>query len=107
MRFNDDDICYLNIASSIGCTVTIKATRPSDIDIPEEDELEQKVIKQRNLVSSKMDEKNLKKIEDKFAELEKELGRIEQAEMEKLCPNKTDYLEQNKNHSVNYQQIAL
>ena len=59
----------------------------------EEDELEQKVVKQRNLISSKMDEKNLKMIEDKFANLEKELGRIEQAEMEKLCPNKTDYLE--------------
>ena len=73
--------------------MTIKPSKPSEVDMSEEDELEQKVVKQRNLISSKMDEKNLKMIEDKFANLEKELGRIEQAEMEKLCPNKTDYLE--------------
>ena len=36
-----------------------------------EDDENQKVIRQRNLVSDDIDEKSLKKIEDKFAALEK------------------------------------
>ena len=40
-----------------------------------------------------MDEKNLKRIENKFAGLEKELHRQEQAYREKKCPQNIDYLE--------------
>ena len=45
VRFNDDEICYLNIESNIGCTVTMKATHPSDIDIPSDEDEDKKVVK--------------------------------------------------------------
>ena len=52
-----------------------------------------------------MDEKNLKIIEDKFAGLEKELTRQEQAERDMRCTHYVDYLEQNKTYSTNYRQV--
>ena len=45
MRFNDDDICYISIASSIGCTVTIRASKPSEVDIPSDEDEDKKVVK--------------------------------------------------------------
>ena len=85
--------------------MTIRASKPSEVDIPSDEDEDKKVVKQRNLVSSKMDEKNLKIIEDKFAGLERELTRQEQAERDKRCTHYVDYLEQNKTYSTNYRQV--
>ena len=45
VRFTEDDICYLNIESNIGCTVTIRPTHPSDVDIPSDEDEDKKVVK--------------------------------------------------------------
>ena len=101
IHFKDDEVLYLTIESKIGCTITIRATKPEDSEPPSDDG-DQKVIQQRNLVPQNLNYQAIKKIEDKLDALEKEASRKEDAERRLKTSNCIDYLEQNKVLSGNY-----
>ena len=101
IHFKDDEVLYLNIESQIGCTITIRATKPGDSE-PSSDDGDQKVIKQRNLVPQNLNFQTIQKIEDKLDALEKQARRKEEAERRQKTTNCIDYLEQNKVLSGNY-----
>ena len=61
------------------------------------------MVQQRNIVNTKLNEKHLQMLEDKFLALEREADLKDQAEKNK---RKVNFLKKNIIRQVNYKQVA-